>query len=320
MHLFQESNFILTTLAGLVIGVAMFGALAYLPTFLQMVTGANATQAGLLMIPMMGGLLLTSIGSGAFVSKTGRYKWFPVIGTLMVAGALALLSTMNAGLPVWIICAYLALMGIGLGLCMQILVLIVQNTFPNSQVGMATAANNYFRQIGASLGTAVVGSFFVTNLGNLLGRTAAGGRRRLSRRVVPIRFTPDLVRGLPEAIRQVIVGAYSDALTPVFLYMVPLVIAAAIVLVFLREKPLATSIERDRHKVQDPEADPTRAVSQTETETVLPDPGQGGQAMPVGTPEPGLAVAPEAGPAPGSGTGARRPRHRAAAPEDDDAG
>ncbi|GAA5228288.1 hypothetical protein [Paeniglutamicibacter antarcticus] len=91
MKLFREPNFVKTTVAGLVIGVAMFGALAYLPTFLQMVTGANATQSGLLMIPMMGGLLVTSIGSGAFVSKTGRYKWFPVVGTFVVAGALALL-------------------------------------------------------------------------------------------------------------------------------------------------------------------------------------------------------------------------------------
>lgn len=251
MKLFKEPNFIKTTVAGLVIGVAMFGTLAYLPTFLQMVTGANATQAGLLMIPMMGGLLLTSIGSGAFVSKTGRYKWFPVVGTLIVSGALALLSTMNAELQVWIICSYLALMGIGLGLGMQILVLIVQNTFPNSQVGMATAANNYFRQIGASIGTAVVGSLFVTNLGNLLSErmSAAGAAQGGDANS----FTPDLVRALPDDVRSIIVGAYSDALTPVFLYMVPLVFAAAIVLVFLREKPLATTIERDGGAIKEPE-------------------------------------------------------------------
>lgn len=253
MKLFREPNFIKTTVAGLVIGVAMFGALAYLPTFLQMVTGANATQAGLLMIPMMGGLLLTSIGSGAFVSKTGRYKWFPVVGTLIVSGALALLSTMDAELQVWIICSYLALMGIGLGLGMQILVLIVQNTFPNSQVGMATAANNYFRQIGASIGTAVVGSLFVTNLGNLLTERmpAAGAAQGGDANS----FTPDLVRALPDDVRSIIVGAYSDALTPVFLYMVPLVFAAAIVLVFLREKPLATTIERDGGATKGPEAE-----------------------------------------------------------------
>lgn len=243
MALFKQSNFVITTVSGLIIGLAMFGALAYLPTFLQMVTGANATQTGLLMIPMMGGLLLTSISSGAYVSRTGRYKWFPVVGTSIVACALALLSTMNADLPIWTICSYLALLGIGLGLCMQILVLNVQNTFPRSQVGMATASNNYFRQIGASLGTAAVGRLFVTNLGNLLKERlpAAGG--------VPAgaenSLTPDLVRTLPEGIRHVIVGSYSDALTQVFLYMVPLVVAATLVLVFLKEKPLATTLDRD---------------------------------------------------------------------------
>ncbi|MBP2373653.1 MDR family MFS transporter [Paeniglutamicibacter psychrophenolicus] len=306
MKLFREPNFIRTTLAGLVIGVAMFGALAYLPTFLQMVTGANATQAGLLMIPMMGGLLVTSIGSGAFVSKTGRYKWFPVVGTLVVAGALALLSTMDADLQVWIICCYLALMGVGLGLGMQILVLIVQNTFPNSQVGMATAANNYFRQIGASIGTAVVGSVFVTNLGNLLTErmpAAGAGPQGDSNS-----FTPELVRSLPEGIRHIIVGAYSDALTPVFLYMVPLVIAAAIVLVFLREKPLATSIERDGHKKPVPVADsgPYPGNGEPETVTVPGTPSSGDAAT----------AAPDSGTAPGAVPGTPSPRHRATPPGD----
>lgn len=251
MKLFKQKSFVITTFAGLITGVAMFGALAYLPTFLQMVTGANATQAGLLMIPMMGGVLLTSIGSGALVSKTGRYKWYPVVGTFIVAGALALLSTMNADLPVWIICCYLALMGIGLGLSMQILVLIVQNTFPLAQVGMATASNNYFRQIGASIGTAVVGSLFVSNLGTMLAERlpATGGIGGGSANSL----TPDAVRALPEAIRHIIVGAYSDALTPVFLYMVPFVILAAVVLIFLKEKPLATTLDRGRQEQPTPE-------------------------------------------------------------------
>lgn len=242
MHLFSQPNFILTTVAGLIIGVAMFGALAYLPTFMQMVTGANATQAGLLMIPMMGGVLVASIGSGALVSKTGRYKWYPVVGTFIVSAALILLSTMNADLPVWIICTYLALMGLGLGLGMQILVLIVQNTFPLAQVGMATAANNYFRQIGASIGTAVVGSLFVSNLSTLLSQRLpqAAGMNAGSENSL----TPGAVRALPEPIRNIIVGAYSDSLTPIFLYLVPLVIFAAIILIFLKEKPLATTLER----------------------------------------------------------------------------
>jgi len=243
LHLFKDLNFNLTTAAGLITGVAMFGTLAYLPTFLQMVTGADATQAGLLMIPMMAGLLITSIASGQLVSRTGRYKIFPIVGMLIVAVALVLLSTMTATMPVWLICAYLAIMGIGLGMSMQILVLIVQNQFPNSQLGMATASSNYFRQIGASLGSAVVGSLFATKLASLLSErlpaaatSGAGGSNSL---------TPAVVRNLPPGIRDIIVGAYNDALTPVFIYMVPLVLVAGVLLLFVKEKALATTIERE---------------------------------------------------------------------------
>jgi len=243
LHLFKERNFNLTTIVGLIIGVAMFGALAYLPTYLQMVTGANATQAGLLMIPLMAALLITSVASGQLVSRTGRYKALPMIGMVLVAASLFLLSTMTPDLAVWVICSYLALMGLGLGMSMQILILIVQNTFPVTEVGTATASNNYFRQIGASLGSAIVGSLFVAKLTQLLGErmpagaaSASGGENSL---------TPAVVRDLPAGIKNVIVSSYNDALTPIFLYMVPLVIVGLILLVFVVEKPLATSIERD---------------------------------------------------------------------------
>ena len=242
LALFKDRNFNLTTIAGLITGIAMFGALAYIPTYLQMVTGANATQAGLLMIPMMAALLLTSIVSGQLVSRTGRYKWLPIVGTSIVAVALVLLSTMTPSLPVWVLCSFLAVMGVGLGMSMQILILIVQNSFPVSKVGTATASNNYFRQIGASLGSAIVGSLFVSRLTQLLtDRMPAGASSGGSSNS----FTPALVKSLPGPVRDVIVGAYNDALTPVFLYMVPLILIAVVVLFFVKEKPLATTIERD---------------------------------------------------------------------------
>jgi EmrB/QacA subfamily drug resistance transporter len=243
LHLFKDRNFNLTTIAGLITGIAMFGALAYLPTYLQMVTGANATEAGFLMIPLMAALLVSSILSGQLVSKFGRYKWLPVAGTVLVAAALLLMSTMTPTLPIWILCSYLAVMGLGLGMSMQILILIVQNSFPVTEVGTATASNNYFRQIGASLGSAIVGSLFVAKLTSLLGeRMSAGGAAASGG---SNSFTPSAVRDLPGPVRDVIVGAYNDALTPVFLYMVPLVLVAAILLLFVTEKPLATTIERD---------------------------------------------------------------------------
>lgn len=243
LHLFKERNFNLTTTSGLIIGIAMFGALAYLPTYLQMVTGVSATKAGLLMIPMMAALLVTSVTTGRIVSKTGRYKWFPVAGTSIVIVALILLSTMTPTMPIWLLCSYLAVMGVGLGMSMQILVLIVQNTFPISKVGTATASNNYFRQIGASLGAAVVGTLFTSKLTQLLGERlpasgsgTAGGSNS---------FTPELVNHLPDSIHGIVVSSYNDALTPVFLYMVPLVAVAVVLLSFVKEKPLATTIKRD---------------------------------------------------------------------------
>ena len=242
-HLFKDRNFKLTTISGLIIGIAMFGAMAYLPTYLQMVTGAGATKAGLLMIPMMFGLLVTSVLSGQLVTKTGRYKWLPIAGTLLVTLSLVLLCTMTPALAVCVLCGYLAIMGIGLGMSMQILILIVQNSFPISQVGTATASNNYLRQIGASLGSAVVASLFVTRLAALLAQRmprAAGSAAGSSNA-----FTPDVVRALPVAVRSVVVGAYSDALTPVFLCLVPLVLIAVVLLWLVQEKPLATTIERD---------------------------------------------------------------------------
>ena len=243
MHLFAERNFNLTTVAGLLIGVAMFGAIGYMPTYLQMVHGVDATDSGLLMIPMMGALLVTSIVSGALVSRTGRYKWMPIAGSVVVAAGLVLLSTLTAEAPLWRLCADLAVLGLGLGLSMQILVLIVQNTFPLRQVGTATASNNYFRQIGATLGSAVVGSVFAGRLADLLAQRlpaqagcATGGTNSL---------TPAVVASLPEAIRTPIITSYNDALTPIFLWIAPLALLAAVLLCFVQEKALATTIERD---------------------------------------------------------------------------
>lgn len=244
LYLFKQRNFVLTTSAGLLTGIAMFGTLAYMPTYLQMVAGVNATDAGLLMIPMMGSMLITSVGSGRFVTRTGRYKFLPIVGAVFLASAMFLLSTMSWNQPVWLTCVYLAVMGIGLGLSMQILVLIVQNTFPVSVVGTATAANNYFRQIGASLGAAVVGSLFTSRLLDMLEQRIPGGLGGAGSDVNSL--TPAAVQQLPTALHDVIVSSYNDALTPVYLWMVPLALGSLVLLLFVKEKPLATRIDRDK--------------------------------------------------------------------------
>lgn len=242
MKLFRERNFVLTTIAGLCIGVAMFGALGYMPTYLQMSFGLDASVAGLAMIPMMGAMLITSTTSGALVSKFGRYKWYPVAGALIIAGAMALLSQMDPHQPLWVACTYLGLLGVGLGLSMQNLVLIVQNTFPATMVGTATASNNYFRQIGATLGSSLVGSLFASRLVNLMAeRLPDSGAGQMGN---TDSLTPALVSGLPEPLHDLVITAYSDALTPIFLWIAPLGLIAAVLLMFVYEKPLATRIER----------------------------------------------------------------------------
>ncbi|WP_082099672.1 MDR family MFS transporter [Demequina maris] len=242
LEMFKHRNFNLTTAAGLLMGIAMFGTLAYMPTYLQMVAQVDATTAGLLMIPMMGAMLPTSIIVGRTVSRTGRYKVYPIVGAVIIAVAMFLLSTMSATQPIWVTCTYLAIFGMGLGLQMQVLVLIVQNTFPLSMVGTATAANNYFRQIGASLGAAVVGSIFTNNLIELLTERVPGGTSSLGD---ANSLTPEAVTELPQQAQDIIVGSYNDALTPVFLYIVPLALLALVLLMFVKEVPLRTTLERD---------------------------------------------------------------------------
>lgn len=239
MTLFERPNFVLVTIVGLCIGIAMFGTMAYLPTYFQMAEGVSATEAGLLMTPLMGSLLISSVLVGRRVTRTGRYRLPPLVGSIILALGLGLLSTVTLETPLPVICAYLAVMGIGLGSALQILTLIVQNEFPHRMVGTATAANNYFRQVGSSLGTAVVGSMFVARLTALLAdrlpEAATSGNASDS-------LTPEVIHSLPAQIEAIILSSYNEALVPLFRYLVPLALISAVLLVFLRENPLATEI------------------------------------------------------------------------------
>jgi len=241
MHLFAKRNFNLTTLAGLIIAIAMFGAIGYLPTYLQMSQGVSATESGLMLIPMVAGLLIASIISGQIVTRTGRYKWAPIVSMIITGGGLLLLSTLTVDTPLWQLMAYIFVLGAGIGTGMQNLILIVQNTFPNREVGTATAANNFFRQIGASLGSSVVGSIFTSRLATLLTERMPAAASHAAGDTDSL--TPSVVKHLPQAIQNIIVGAYNDALTPIFLYLAPLVGIALILVFFVREKALATTIE-----------------------------------------------------------------------------
>ncbi|GAA1810891.1 MDR family MFS transporter [Nesterenkonia flava] len=239
--LFRNRNFVLTLVAGLITGVAMFGALGYMPTYLQMVTGYSPAQAGLLMIPMMGALLVASIVVGRRVAITGRYKTIMVAGTVITALGLGLLSTVNADSPIVLECLYLGVLGLGLGCSMQLLTLVAQNSFSWRLVGTATAGQNYFRQVGATLGSAVVGALFASRLRDLLAGNLGGSSGTADMNSL----TPEAVRQLPEPLHTLVVEGYNEALMPLFLWMVPLVLAATVLLLFVQEKPLATTIDQD---------------------------------------------------------------------------
>ena len=239
LALFRNSNFVLATSAGLVIGVSMFGTLAYLPTYLQMVTGVNATISGFMLIPMILGMMITAITTGQLAARTGRYKWMPLASMVVLGVGMWLLSTLTVETALPLLLGYLFVMGVGIGFGMRILILIVQNAFPDRMVGTATAANNFFREIGASVGSAIVGALFTSRLTTLLtDRLPEGGTGGDTNAL-----TPAAVADLPDALREIVVGAYNDALTPVFLMLVPLVAVGFVLLLFVKEAPLRATLE-----------------------------------------------------------------------------
>ncbi|MCK7638039.1 MFS transporter [Corynebacterium sp. P7202] len=251
MWLFRNHNFRLTTVAGFIAGIFMFGALAYMPTYLQMVHSMSPTEAGLMMVPMMFGLMGTSITVGARVSRTGRYRIYPIVGMTLTGIALWLLSDLSYDSSLIRVGGYLFILGMGLGCAMQILVLVVQNSFPISVVGTATAANNFFRQIGGATGSALVGGIFVSNLSGILGDRLPGALAELGDGAAETaakisghgaNLTPALVQTLPEPVRVAVDTAYNDALTPVFALLAPLAVVCAVVLFFVREEKLKDTI------------------------------------------------------------------------------
>lgn len=245
MYLFKNRNFVLTLGASLALGVAMFGAVEYIPTYLQMALGVSATAAGLLMIPMMGVLLVVSIITGRLVSKTGRYKAYVTVGTAIVALGLFLLSRVDLETPTWLFCVYLGVMGAGLGMSMQFLTLIVQNAFPVRLVGTATAANNFFRQVGSTVGASLVGGLFTSRLTSLISERMPKQALQSSGDHASSSLTPQMVSTLPEPVHGIIVNAYNDALIPLFLYLVPLCLVSTLLLFFIREDALATTLETE---------------------------------------------------------------------------
>lgn len=234
LRLFRDRTFALTSGAGFVVGLAMFGGIIFLPLFLQIVVGASATNSGLLLLPMMVGIIGMSVISGRLISRTGRYKIFPVVGTLLATLALFLLSTMGIGTTLPVASVYMLILGAGLGLVMQVLVLAVQNSVQPRDLGVATSASTFFRSLGGSFGTALFGAIFTSQVAANIARNLPGadlGGRDLT-------SSPGVIAELPEAVRVGVIQAFADSTSTVFLAAVPFALAAFVVVLLLPELPL----------------------------------------------------------------------------------
>ncbi|WP_399932604.1 MFS transporter [Streptomyces kanamyceticus] len=239
LRLFRDPVFNLTSLVGMVIGIALFGAASYLPTFLQMVDGASATESGLLMLPMMAGVVGASIISGQLISHTGRYKIYPVLGGALSVVGMWFLSRLETDTSRLAYSVWMAILGAGIGLVMPVLILAVQNAVRPGDLGTATSAHNYFRQIGGSVGAAVFGTLFADRLAAALAdRLPAGSDKELPD---PESITPQLVHALPTPLREGYIQAYADAMPRIFLYLVPVLVLGMLLAFFLKETPLLSS-------------------------------------------------------------------------------
>ncbi|AIY03550.1 EmrB/QacA family drug resistance transporter [Arthrobacter sp. PAMC 25486] len=240
LSLFKNPIFLNSTAIGFVLGMGMFAALAFVPTFLQMSSGTSAAESGLLMLPMMVGLMGTSIWSGIRMTKTGKYKAFPIAGSVLTIIAMLWMTTLSADTPIWVICAQLFVFGAGLGLIMQIVVIVVQNSVPANQLGTATSTNNYFREVGSALGVAVFGAMFTTRLANSLTEvfTASGASPEQAGSAMAS-LDPQAMAKLPPAVKDGIINAYADSLAPVFWYLIPFMVLALVLAIFMKVIPLS---------------------------------------------------------------------------------
>jgi EmrB/QacA subfamily drug resistance transporter len=235
LNLFRNRIFSIGNSFGFLAGFAMFGGILYLPLYFQTAMGLSPTRSGLAMLPMIFGLLTFSITSGALITKTGRYKIFPIAGAILIITALLLLSGIEVDTPYWRIGIFAFLFGGGLGLTLQTITVAVQNSVEFRDMGVATSSVQFTRSLGGAIGAATLGAVLNTRLANRiadldLGANAATVERSLS--------NVQAIKTLPEPVKTTILVAYTDAITYAFRFAVPGVVVALIVALFLKEIPL----------------------------------------------------------------------------------
>ncbi|HET9872369.1 MAG TPA: MDR family MFS transporter [Propionibacteriaceae bacterium] len=257
MELFGHWTFTSNIIFAMIMGVGMFGGLIYLPIYLQAVQGMSATRSGLAMLPLVLGIFVTSIGGGQIMSRTGRYKWMPIAGSLIVGGALFALSRLEVDTGYELIAVYMFAFGLGLGLTMQVVVTAVQNSVDRRHMGTATASVTFFRSMGGALGTALFGAILNTRLATHLAEAIPAGVRASQATVTGAANDVTAIQALPEPMKTWVLTAFTRSMDDVFLIAVPFMAVGFVIALTMREKPLA-----GRTKAPDPSG--SRASTESE--------------------------------------------------------
>ncbi len=239
LSLFRSRVFSVASAMGFAIGMAMFGAIVFIPLYLQLVYGASPTSSGLRLLPLMAGLLVAAIASGRVISRIGRYKPFPIAGTATLVVGMYLLSLLRVGTAPWLASVYMLVVGVGIGLVMQVLVLVVQNDARPEEIGVATSTATFFRSVGGSFGVAIFGTIFASRLADQLSRLPQSITARLGSGV---HLNPEQAKHLPAAVHADFLQAFAHALHGVFLFGMVLAAVPFLLSWLLKEVPLRTTL------------------------------------------------------------------------------
>ncbi|MHA7175084.1 MDR family MFS transporter [Arthrobacter sp. Sr24] len=277
LTMFKNSTFTLSVVASISVGVSMFGTSVFLAQYMQLARGANATQSGLMTIPMMAGLLIISTIAGAMISKHGKWKAIMVTGSILQLVGLFTLSTIHYDTNFVLVSVYMFILGAGLGMVMQNLVLIVQNAVTPKEIGVASSGVAFFRSLGGTIGVSVLGALMATKVAELLAGKSAelqatiAGLGEKGKDIAAALASGNIpaVHSLPESVRVIIESAYGDAVGHVFLIAAPLSILTILAIVFLPNLELSSQTREERAK-SDAEAATTVSLVQ-EAEQVLVD-------------------------------------------------
>ena len=240
--LFRNRVFTVTSAVGLVVGFALFGGLTFLPLFQQVVRGDSPTESGLQLLPVMAGLLFTSILSGQVITRTGRYRWFPIAGTAIGAVGLLLLAQLDRETSTALAALYMLIFGMGLGMVMQVLVLAVQNSVDYEMLGVATSGATLFRSIGGALGTALLGAVFSNKLAHELAANLPLGGRGAAAAANVGSLDPSAVERLPAAVRDGYLTSFTESVDLVFLVAAGIMAIAFLLTWLIPERPLRDTV------------------------------------------------------------------------------